>query len=58
MVEFVDFIRPDRRFDSVDALRGQMDADCREIVRRLEALAREDPIAAYPLGRAQREGRI
>ena len=26
-VEFVDFIRPDRKFDSVEALVGQMDVD-------------------------------
>ena len=36
-VEFIDFIRPDRRFDSAAALQTQMDQDCgraREILAR------------------------
>jgi riboflavin kinase / FMN adenylyltransferase len=36
-VEFIDFIRPDRRFDSAAALQAQMDEDCsraREILSR------------------------
>jgi len=36
-VELVSFIRPERKFDSLDALKAQMDADCREARRRLAA---------------------
>jgi riboflavin kinase/FMN adenylyltransferase len=39
-VEFIDFIRPDRRFDSAEALQAQMDADCgraREILTQAPA---------------------
>jgi riboflavin kinase/FMN adenylyltransferase len=39
-VEFIDFIRPDRRFDSAEALKAQMDKDCsraREILAQAEA---------------------
>lgn len=34
-VALIDFLRPERRFDSVDALKAQMDADCAEARRRL-----------------------
>jgi riboflavin kinase/FMN adenylyltransferase len=36
-VEFIDFIRPDRRFDSAEALQAQMDRDC---TQARESLAR------------------
>jgi riboflavin kinase/FMN adenylyltransferase len=36
-VEFIDFIRPDRRFDSAEALQAQMDLDC---ARARESLVR------------------
>jgi len=45
-VEFIDFIRPDRRFDSAHALQAQMDQDCsraREILARAE---RRPPVGA------------
>jgi riboflavin kinase/FMN adenylyltransferase len=29
-VEFVEFIRSERKFESVDALKARMDVDCRE----------------------------
>ncbi|WP_421696354.1 bifunctional riboflavin kinase/FAD synthetase [Aestuariivirga sp.] len=54
-VEFVDLIRPDKRFSSIDELVTQMKADCAAALKRLEA---EDPITAFPLGRLQAEGRI
>jgi riboflavin kinase/FMN adenylyltransferase len=36
-VEFIDFLRGDRRFDSIEALKAQMDSDCaraRDILQR------------------------
>jgi riboflavin kinase/FMN adenylyltransferase len=36
-VEFIDFLRPDRRFDSAQALQAQMDKDC---AQARESLAR------------------
>jgi len=44
-VEFIDFIRPDRRFDSVEALRSQMEEDCQR-ARALLAAAPVEPGAA------------
>ena len=34
-VELISFIRPEQRFDSLDALKAQMDEDCTEALRRL-----------------------
>ena len=34
-VELISFIRPEQRFDSLDALKAQMDEDCSEALRRL-----------------------
>jgi riboflavin kinase / FMN adenylyltransferase len=45
-VEFIDFIRPDLRFEGVEELRAQMEKDCeraREILRQAPA---EPPITA------------
>ena len=39
-VELVSFIRPEARFDGLDALTAQMDRDCAEARRRLSALAK------------------
>jgi riboflavin kinase/FMN adenylyltransferase len=42
-VEFVDYIRPDRRFDSAEALKAQMEIDCeraRVILARAPAVPR------------------
>jgi riboflavin kinase/FMN adenylyltransferase len=58
MVEFVDFIRPDRGFESVEALVAQMNRDCDAARARLAALAQNDPATAFPLGRAQADGMI
>jgi riboflavin kinase / FMN adenylyltransferase len=57
-VSFIHFIRPDRRFDSVDDLVTQMNADCIEARRRLDAVSRADPVAEFPLGRLQAEGML
>ena len=34
-VEFISFLRPEARFDDLDALRAQMERDCAEARRRL-----------------------
>jgi riboflavin kinase/FMN adenylyltransferase len=58
LVEFIDLIRPDKRFASVDGLVAQMKADCRNALKTLIALKSDDPIAAFPLGRLQALGKI
>jgi riboflavin kinase / FMN adenylyltransferase len=57
-VSFLDFIRPDQRFASIDELIAQMNADCSEARRRLSAIAQSDPVAQFPLGRLQAEGKL
>jgi riboflavin kinase / FMN adenylyltransferase len=34
-VEFISFLRPEAKFDSLDGLMAQMEADCAEARRRL-----------------------
>jgi riboflavin kinase/FMN adenylyltransferase len=58
MVEFIELIRPDRRFHGVEELVAQMKRDCGEARAILNALAADDPIAAFPLGSLQRDGMI
>lgn len=58
LVSFHDLIRGDKTFASVGELIEQMKDDCsqaREILARDKA---EDEIAAFPLGKLQREGRL
>ena len=55
LVEFVDLIRPDRRFDSVTELTSQMQRDCASAIARLKA---DDKLNASPLGQLQIEGLI
>ena len=57
-VEFVDFIRPDQKFEGLDALIGQMNADCAVISQKLDALAVDDPMRAFALGKLAAEGRV
>jgi riboflavin kinase / FMN adenylyltransferase len=57
-VEFTGFIRPDQAFEGAEALKRQMDADCRAIAAMLDDLARNDPMLRYPLGRLQAGGCI
>lgn len=49
-VEFIDFIRSDRRFEGIDALKAQMAKDCDKSREILTAAAADDPMAKYPLG--------
>jgi riboflavin kinase/FMN adenylyltransferase len=58
MVEFIDLIRPDRKFSSIDELVTQMADDCRVARQRLENLTMADPIAEFPLGKMQRDGLV
>ncbi len=57
-VEFIDLIRGDKRFASIDELVSQMKADCDAAVKRLAEAKADDPMVAFPLGRLQAEGRI
>ena len=57
-VEFIDYIRGDQKFDSVDELTVQMNADCRTIAAKLDDIAMADPMIEFPLGALQAEGRL
>ena len=46
------FLRGEARFDSIEALVAQMDADAAAARRIIAALAAEDPIAEMPMARA------
>ena len=50
-VEFIDFIRTDRRFDGIEALKAQMAKDCDKSREILASVTTDDPMAKYPLGR-------
>ncbi len=56
LVEFIDLIRPDRRFGSIAELVDQMRTDCGNTLTRLDALKAENPVAGFPLGKLQAEG--
>ena len=56
LVEFIDLIRPDRRFGSIAELVDQMRSDCSDTLTRLDALKVDNPVAAFPLGKLQAEG--
>jgi riboflavin kinase/FMN adenylyltransferase len=56
MVEFIDMIRPDKRFSSIDELVQQMKGDCEAALSKLESAKAENPVAQFPLGRLQAEG--
>lgn len=58
LVEFIDLIRPDKRFGSIDELVTQMKADCAAVLVRLDQLKHDDPATAFPLGRLQSDGLI
>ena len=56
LVQFIDLIRPDRRFGSIAELVDQMRTDCGNTLTRLDALKAENPVAGFPLGKLQAEG--
>ena len=55
-VEFIDVIRPDRRFASIAELVAQMRIDCTDTLTKLDALKAENPVLGFPLGKLQAEG--
>ena len=57
-VEFIDLIRPDKRFSSVDELVQQMTADCATAIAKLEAVKADDLILQFPLGSLQAKSLI
>jgi len=57
-VEFMAFVRPDQAFDGPEALKRQMDADCRAIAALLADLECNDPMLRYRLGHLQAEGAL
>ncbi len=58
MVEFIGFVRHDRRFENIEALTAQMAADCDAIRTLLADLRANDPMTRFPLGRLQAEGAL
>lgn len=58
LVDFIDLIRPDRRFDTIDDLVAQMKLDCAEVERRLAAQDADHSLSAFPLAKAQRDGTL
>ena len=55
-VDFVGFIREDRKFDGMEELKRQMDADIATCRAFLASLADNDPACHWPLSRLQHDG--
>lgn len=51
-VEFIDFLRADRAFNTEEALIAQMDKDCAAARTVLATIERSDPMRKFPLGAA------
>lgn len=58
LVSFHDLIRGDKTFASVGELVEQMKNDCTRAREILARDAADDAVAAFPLGRLQRDGRV
>ncbi|HHK74756.1 MAG TPA: bifunctional riboflavin kinase/FAD synthetase [Rhizobiales bacterium] len=50
-VEFIDYLRGDAKFENMDDLKRQIEADCRRAREVLAELETRDPMLQYPLGR-------
>lgn len=50
-VEFIEKLRSDKRFESAEELKAQMDIDCKTARAVLEKFKRDDPMNRFPLGR-------
>ena len=48
-VEFIDYIRGDAIFDTPEALKTQMEADCAAVTAILSSLETDDPYSSFPL---------
>lgn len=57
-VEFLHFIRGDRKFSSVQELTVKMQEDCRKSAEVLRTLALADPMRRFPLGSLQFSGTL
>ncbi len=55
MVDFIDLIRPDKRFHSVEELKAQMTKDCDEVRQRL---GKVNPLTMFSLGLMQELGAL
>ena len=58
IVEFIDFIRPDKKFASIDDLLIQMKSDCADIKVRLDEVGKNNPIDNFPLATLQSRGEL
>ncbi len=58
IVEFIDFIRPDKRFDNPEDLLVQMEGDCAQICQTLSSFADNNLVRKYPLGALQAKGEL
>ncbi len=58
MVSFVDLIRGDKTFRSVENLVAQMVDDCTAARRMVSDLRKIDPCTEFVIGKLQREGRV
>lgn len=57
-VQFIDLIRPDRKFPSAAELVEQMRRDCAAAAGRLAAIDGSDPMLEFEIGRLQSVGRL
>ncbi|MGI9463600.1 MAG: bifunctional riboflavin kinase/FAD synthetase [Aestuariivirgaceae bacterium] len=57
-VEFIDYLRGDQKFESVEQLTIQMTEDCRVIAAKLAEMAKADPMLEFHLGSLQAAGRL
>jgi riboflavin kinase/FMN adenylyltransferase len=57
-VEFISFLRPDRKYEHVTDLVDQMRLDCGEIDGPLTAIEANDPMRQFPIGHMIAEGSL
>ena len=55
-LEFIEFIRPDSVFTTAENLIQQIAKDCAQAQETLRASDADDPMCAYPIGKALRAG--
>ena len=57
-VEFISFLRPDRKYEHVTDLVDQMKLDCAEIDALLAEIEKRDPMVLFPIGRMLSNGSL